>query len=222
MSKKVDCVLSLRVGPQRRGRIRSFHILYVDDAPAARSLDLSEVVDAFGSRALLAVAEHARRRLFVHAGVVEWNGAAILIPGRTFTGKSTVTLAFVHAGAGYYSDEYAIIDGNGLVHPFPRPLSIRGLNGAEQHHLSSGRRALPVGWILLTSFRDGVNWRPRRITPGEALLALLANTVSARRRSSAALRILHRVVENAIALKGARGEAEDVVAYFTRRAKRSR
>lgn len=214
----MDCILSLRVGPRRRGAIRSFHILYVDGVVAARSLDLSKVLDTFASRAQLAVAEHARRCLFIHAGVVEWHGAAILIPGPTFTGKSTVTLALVRAGARYYSDEYAIIDRNGLVHPFGRPLSIRGPNGTEQHHLSPGARVIPVGWILLTSFRPGAKWRPRRITPGKALLALLANTVSARSRSEAALRVLHRVVEKARALKSARGEAEDLVACFARRA----
>jgi hypothetical protein len=221
-SKRVDCVISLRVGPQRRSSIRSFHILYVDGTAATRSLDLHEVVAAFSSAAQLAVAEHARKCLFVHAGVVEWNGAAILIPGRTYTGKSTLTLALVQAGARYYSDEYAVIDESGRVHPFPRPLSIRGPNGVEPHHLSSGTNALSAGWILLTSYRDGAHWRPRSMTPGEALLALLANTVQARRRSGTVLRILHRAVENAIALKGVRGEAKDVAAYFTRRSERRR
>jgi hypothetical protein len=224
-SSDVDSILSLRVGPPRRPGLRSFHLLYVDGAQAARSLELPAVVDIFAGRAQVAVAEHARRRLFVHAGVVEWNGAAILMPGRTFTGKSTLTLAFLRAGARYYSDEYAILSANGLVHPFPRPLSIRGPEAAEvdqQQHVSAGRRAIPVAWILLTSYRGGATWRPRRVTPGEAFLSLVANTVSVRRRSRAAFRILHRVVENATALKSVRGEAEEVVAYFGRRLMSSR
>ncbi|HEX7140818.1 MAG TPA: hypothetical protein VF219_23395 [Vicinamibacterales bacterium] len=196
--------------------MRSFNILYVGGAVVARSLDRAAIVDAFSSRAQLAVAEHARNELFVHAGVVEWNGRAILIPGRTFTGKSTLTLAFLQAGARYYSDEYAIIDKRGRVHPFPRPISIRGPGVREREAFAPATRAIPVGWILLTAFRGGAKWRPRAITPGQAVLALLANTVSARRRPGGALRVLHRAVEHVVALKGVRGEAEETVAAFIR------
>ena len=136
---KVDFLFSLRVGPDRRPGMRSFHLLYVDGLQAARSLLLSDVLQLFANRLQMTIAEHSRRGLFVHAGVVEWNGSAILIPGRTFSGKSTLALAFVRAGARYYSDEYAIVDKNGSIAPFSRPLSI----GTRSRRSSASRRACP-------------------------------------------------------------------------------
>ena len=68
------------------------------------------------------VAEHF---VFVHAGVVAWQGKAILLPGKSFSGKSTLTMALVDAGATYYSDEYAVLNAQGLVHPFSRMPRLR-------------------------------------------------------------------------------------------------
>ena len=43
--------------------------------------------------------------------IVTWGrGRAIVIPGRTFSGKSTLVAELVRAGATYYSDEYAVED----------------------------------------------------------------------------------------------------------------
>jgi hypothetical protein len=201
--------------------MRSFHLLYAGGDRVARSLDLPEVLGAFAGCAQLTVAEHARRGLFVHAGVVEWNGAAVLMPGRSFSGKSTLVLAFLRAGARYYSDEYAVIDEAGAVHPFPRPISIRGSADAPPAGVP-GVRAIPVRWIIVTSFREGARWRPRTLTPGDACLSLLANTVAARRLAKTALARFERVVEAAVAWKGGRGEADELVREFRRRVMDSR
>jgi hypothetical protein len=66
------------------------------------------------------VAENARRWIFVHAGVVAWRGQAIVIPGATQSGKTSLVAALVRAGAEYFSDEYAVFDARGRVHPLPR------------------------------------------------------------------------------------------------------
>jgi hypothetical protein len=220
-AKKVDFLFSLLVGRQRRAGVRSFHLLYSDGTQAARSLDLREVLDAFASRLRMTVAEHSKRVLFVHAAVVEWNGSAILIPGPSFSGKSTLALAFVNAGARYYSDEYAIVDESGLISPFLQPISIRNDDGeayAVKISGSVGPPAISVGWILVTTFRAGSRWRPRIMTPGEALLALLANTVPARSRPHDAFAAFDRIVNEAVALKSARGEADEMVRAFIERA----
>ena len=127
----VDRLYSLRVGGQEHGsRIRRFHVLYGDTVRLARSMDLEEVFDRLEEDVQLYVARSARRRIFVHAGVVGWRGRAIVIPGRTFTGKSTLVAALVRAGAAYYSDEYAVFDQQGRVHPYPTPLSLRAEGAA--------------------------------------------------------------------------------------------
>ncbi|MEP7147984.1 MAG: hypothetical protein ABI857_03805, partial [Acidobacteriota bacterium] len=77
----------------------------------------------FNSMLRIVVAEHARDCVFIHAGVVGWKGKAIVIPANSFQGKTTLVAELVKNGAEYYSDEYAILDEKGLVHPFPRDLS---------------------------------------------------------------------------------------------------
>src|SRR5215217_1450746 len=64
------------------------------------------------------VAIRAPERTFVHAGAIEHEGRAIIFPGHSFSGKTTLTEAFVRAGATYYSDEFAVLDNDGRVHPY--------------------------------------------------------------------------------------------------------
>ena len=44
------------------------------------------------------VAEHAESKVFLHAGVVGWKGNAIVIPARSFQGKTTLTAELVRNG----------------------------------------------------------------------------------------------------------------------------
>jgi hypothetical protein len=166
----------------------------------------------------LYVATEARRRVFVHAGVVGWRGQGILLPGRSFHGKTTLVAALVRAGATYYSDEYAVLDAHGRVHPYPRLLSIRKEGGDGTRRCPpealggvAGSQPLPVGLIAVTEYHSGEQWRVSPLSPGQAALALVANTVAARRKPAAVLAAVQRVVSRAPALKGVRGEAEHAV-----------
>src|SRR5207247_125098 len=60
-----------------------------------------------------------------HAGAVAHRGRIALLPGQSFAGKTTLTAALVELGALYYSDEFAVLDADGLVHPYAKDLSIR-------------------------------------------------------------------------------------------------
>lgn len=64
--------------------------------------------------------------LLVHAGVVTWNGEAIVMPATSGSGKTTLVAGLVRAGFGYLSDEIAAIDPTtGRVAPFPLSLSVK-------------------------------------------------------------------------------------------------
>jgi hypothetical protein len=217
-SPVVDHVYSVVAGgngPQ--AHIRRFHLVYAGAMQLARTLDLDEALDLLESDLHLHVAARARGKLFVHAGVVGWRDRAIVIPGRTLAGKTTLVAALVRAGATYYSDEYAVLDASGRVHPYPKPLSIRREGSQRPQRLpvealgaAVGAKPLPVGLILLSRYRAGARWRPRRLSPGQAVLALLAETVPARRRPAAAIARLGQVATQAPALRGMRGEAEEL------------
>jgi hypothetical protein len=216
-SPVVEKLFSIRVGGEKRPGSRGFHLLYAESTRAARSLDLNEVLDVFESGLQLYVAAMARGRVFVHAGVVEWKGQAILVPGSTFAGKSTLIAALVRAGATYYSDEYAVLDGQGRVHPFPKPLNLRPENGepglkcsAEELGGKTGRKPIPAGLVVMTEYRPGSRWRPRVLSPGQATLALLSHTVPARRDPERALAALKEVAATAVTVKSPRGDADDL------------
>lgn len=216
----VDRLYSLRTGGDgsRRGT-HNFNLLYRGAGLIARSLRPEDIYNVLESDLRLYVAEMATRRVFVHAGVVGWKGRAILIPGRSFTGKTTLVAELVRAGAVYYSDEYAVLDARGLVHPYTRPLAVREEDGpgqtrrrVEEFGGRAGKAPLPVGLVVVTRYERGGRWRPRRLTPGEGVLKMLADTVSARRNPERALTVLSKVADRAVILYGTRGEASRAAA----------
>ena len=225
-SRKVDRWYSFVIADEgQRGKRRRPNLVFADDNRIARVPKLEQAVDAFESDLQLFVAETAPRRVFVHAGVVSLRGKAIIIPGRSFSGKTSLVAALVKAGATYYSDEYAVLDERGLVHHYARPLSIR-----ENGHLQkpkkyqvetlggrSGAKPLPVGMVVVSKYKPGAKWRPRGLSEGEGALELMANTVSARRQPEAMLEAIRRVVALAPVLKGDRGEARQVVDFIFER-----
>jgi len=182
-------------------------------AGEAQGLELSLVVLEGQVRGLVAL--HAPRLTFVHAGVVAHEGRAIVIPGHSFAGKSTLTAALVAEGALYYSDEYTVLDDEGLVHPYPKPVSLRRENAMQADHTieslggTAGVDPVPIGLAAVTYYEPGARWEPRQLGAGESALALLSHTVIARTRPDQALAAIRRAMENAVALEGPRGEADE-------------
>ena len=172
-----------------------------------------------------AVAVAARDWLFVHAGVVEWQGAAIVIPGRTHVGKSSLVMALVDAGATYFSDEYAVFDEEGRVYPYRKPLSQRregqepALHPPESLGPPPQQGPVPLGLTVVTRFRTGAAWNPVTITPADAMLALFANTVSAQMSPELVIARLVRAVGRVGGLEGDRGEAAEAASALLRTAR---
>ncbi|MGI9167442.1 MAG: hypothetical protein ACR2G5_13875 [Pyrinomonadaceae bacterium] len=218
----VDRLYSIVIGGEGpRPNIRRLNLLYGNHVRLARSFEVEEVFNTLESDLRLFVAELARGRVFVHAGVVGWQGRAVVVPGRSFSGKSTLVAELVRAGATYYSDEYAVFDSRGHVHPFPGPLQIRQEGGFKQTKIDvaqlggrPGSKPLPVGLVLVTHFKKGARWRPRNLSSGAGALELLSNTVSARRSPANALDAFHNAVARAQIVKGDRGEAHEIVPFI--------
>lgn len=214
----VDILYSLRVAsPSPRRGVRHFNLLYCGSALIARSFDLAPLFTAFHRHAELLTALRAQDCVFVHAGVVGWRGRALIIPGRSMTGKTTLVSALVRAGATYYSDEFAVLDKAGHVHPYPVPLSIRGAQGepgvrtpVESLGGRAGTDSLPLGLIVVTRYQPAATWRPQPISPAVALLACMDNTVAAQREPESTMPILRLAVLGAHAIESERGEADAV------------
>ena len=189
------------------------HELYRGERRVASAPTLDRLLAVLESELHFAVASHARPHLFVHAGAVAWRGRGVLVPGRSRSGKSELTAALVAAGATYYSDEYAVLDAAGRLHPYAKQPGLRR-PGQEKMRLELpgrvGTGPVPVGVIAATHYEVGAVWRPRRLTGGEAMMVLLDNTVLARARPRTALETLARAATGVAALEGRRGEAAEM------------
>lgn len=159
------------------------------------------------------VAEHAADLIFVHAAVVAIDGRAILLPGRSTCGKTTLTAALLRAGAVYGSDEYAVLSSDGKVHPYPRPLYMR--NGAGRERTSPSElgaatfaEPLPVAAVAHLRYEPDSQYLVEPISAGVAVLRLFDNTVGAQSRAEEALDALIAATDGIRAVDGVRGEAE--------------
>jgi hypothetical protein len=169
------------------------------------------------------VAEQARQRVFVHAGAVGWQGRSIVLPGRSFAGKSTLVAALLRKGAQYLSDEFAIFDARGRVHPYARPLSIRPTGGGPTRRVMAGELGgstahgpLPLGLVVVTRFEPDGKWKPGVLSPGAGMMRLIANTLAVRARPEESLRILAEAMRGSTVIETARGEAAEAAEQLLR------
>jgi hypothetical protein len=186
--------------------------LLVDGHPHTADLPADAPLDwQFDALVTLHVAESSPH-VFVHAGVVRYRERAILIPGRSFAGKSTLTAALLKCGADYLSDDFAVINDDGLVLPFHCPLRIRTPSGrlekvATDFGAQNADDPTPVQLIVDTAYRAGAQWQPERLSPGEGVLRMFAHAVAARSAPVRVGSVLARVARSAACLAGPRGDA---------------
>jgi hypothetical protein len=207
--RRVDASPSIHFGLSTDG------LITVGGGRADRSPHRESLLLKLASVVRHRIALEAPGLTFVHAGVVAVGGCGIVIPGRTYTGKSMLVAELVRLGATYLSDEYAVIDGDGRVVPFAKPLSIRTGRGEPLGRLVDvprervAQHPVRAGVIVLTAYAPEAEWNPSVRSTGEGAMALLQNTVSARRTPGSALGAVGRVARDAVVLSGLRGEASD-------------
>ena len=170
----------------------------------------------FDSWLRLVVAEHAKDLVFLHCGAVAINGKGILFPGDSFAGKTTLVAALVKAGATYYSDEYAILDADGLLQPFARPLAIRDRidHSIRTDTLATslggkiGVDKIPVTAVMFFHYERNASLNPKLLTTGEGIMKILPQAIPLRFNSEFTVSVLNKMAESVTFLESKRGSVE--------------
>jgi hypothetical protein len=71
------------------------------------------------------VVRSSRRHLLVHAATVERDGRAVMLVGRSGTGKTTAAIALTQLGFTYLTDDVTAIGAHGSVTGSPKPVGLR-------------------------------------------------------------------------------------------------
>ena len=208
-------VATARPRPYYDAELRGAQVLV--DSARYRWTRKVTVLDVLDSAIRLRISELAPGRVFIHAGAVEYEGRALVLPGPSLVGKTTLVAALVSQGAAYLSDEYAVLDGAGFVHPYPKPLSLRADPGSRVQTDEPAHRfgavaedgPLPVRLIAVTRYESGAEWRPARRPAADGAMVLLENAVPARERPRETLAAVRQACAQALVLEGPRGEAAE-------------
>jgi HprK-related kinase A len=111
-------------GVRRWFRPQSLFLL--DERAPFKPLPRSQAVPSLEWGLNWCVASHAHQYLILHAGVIERDGNAVILPGDPGSGKSTLCAALIHAGWRLLSDELALINlQTGHIHGLARPVSLK-------------------------------------------------------------------------------------------------
>lgn len=144
------------------------------------------------------------RFLTLHAAVLERGGRALVLPAPSGSGKSTLCAALALSGWRLLSDELTLIDpATGLIHPLPRPVSLKNESidavrrfsaaarfgqavretskGTVAHMcpplegvLRAGEPARP-GWVVLPRFAAGQGAQLQPLPKAQTLMRLVEN-----------------------------------------------
>lgn len=174
--------------------------------------------------------------LLLHAGAVARDGRAVLMPGKSGRGKTTLTGGLVRAGFAYLSDEIAPLDpASRHILPAPRPLCFkevpRGLvvglprlsAGVERFFaevwpvradlIRPGATGAPasLGVVVVPVYESGAPTRVEPITRAEALVELASNTFNLQSFEGNPIELLADVLRGADCYRLASGDLDAAV-----------
>jgi HprK-related kinase A len=187
------------------------------------------------------IAMRGHRFLMLHAGVLERNGKALILPAMPGSGKTTLAAALAHRGWRFLSDEFALVDGDqGMVHPLPRaaPLKndaidvIRAFAPAAEigpvfektrkgtvAHLRPPRDALErqhetaePAWIVFPRYIAGHGLRIRTLSRGMAFTRLSQNSFNYRILGATGFERLTTLIRRCACFSAEYGRLDDIAA----------
>lgn len=171
-------------------------VVEVDSRDTRTAASQIEAVRTLNHELVHAIMLRRREFFYVHAGVVAHDRRAIILPGLSQAGKSTLVLALLARGARYMSDELLVYEpASGIVRGYPRAPKIRDVcveyfpeHSSEFVGAGEGRFLRLDSGVILDEARPGLviapQWRAdgddalRPLSAGETLLRLVSSTLN--------------------------------------------
>lgn len=180
--------------------------IWADDREIAVLPSIATAAVQVAARVELDLAAAATTTTVFHAGVVGWHGRALVMPGRSGAGKTTLTAALVRAGATYYTDDFASIDVGGWIHPHRR------MRPGLPDDAADGPEPPPIepALVIATKFEPGATWTPEARRGAGATLDLVEHAFAVTERPDQALAAARAIAPSVATLRGPRGEAEEL------------
>jgi hypothetical protein len=137
------------------------------------------------------------------------------MPADSFSGKSTLVTELVKQGAEYYSDDFAIIDREGSLHPFARQISMRTREASfsvyeidpKELNAEVGTRPVPIGLVLITKYKPRARWAPKMIAGGEGVLRTIPFALGVNQHPNNVLAVLQKINTRVPVISTERGDA---------------
>jgi hypothetical protein len=188
--------------------------------PAVENQPLDFLIEMLPGLVRKYVASTAPELVFIHAGAVAHKGRGIVIPGKSFSGKTTLVAALVRAGAQYYSDEYAVITRNGQLIPYAQDLSMRMTAGERQQTPTNvsafggtaAQEPVEIGFLILTEYRSSAAWQPTELTVAQGVVEALGHAEPIQDRPMETIKAISLALSGATVLQGRRGDADKTAA----------
>jgi hypothetical protein len=184
----VTHLYSYLAGGQATRHVRRFNLVYSRAALVSRTLEPAKAIEELCAHLRAFIGLAAPRRVFLEGAVAVVSGRAILLPGLEGDVRE-IAAALAARGADIYSNEYAVLDASGRLHPYTQPHSRR-----------------PVRPVLVARLRRG-GARPasplRTISGARGVLDVLSRVVPVRRKPAAAIEAVTGLCRGACFVRGA-------------------
>jgi Glycosyl transferase family 2 len=178
--------------------------------PPAAGLDLGDALATFWERVSFLLVDDLRDAIALHAAALCQKNCLVLLPGRSGSGKTRLSLWYRAQGFDLCTDEIvtaspgpngisdlvldgalarpvilkALVDANGLLRPGETPVAQQdsscGLLLRPEVGAPWTQRAIDRGIIVFPRFTLGAPFNLTALTPGEACLRLIENCLNAR------------------------------------------
>lgn len=191
------------------------------------------------------ISSHCHQYLTIHAGVIEKNGFAAILPAPPGSGKSTLTAALVHRGWRLLSDELALISRRtGQLMPIARPVNLKNQSidiirafepsavigeaakettkGTVAHmrapaeSVARANEAARPAWVIFPRYEAGTTARLSPLPKGEAFMELADSAFNYSALGEEGFRVLANTIDLCDCYRFTYSRLDDAVDVFSR------